>query len=532
MKNLSAFLLMLCMLFVSCAQPDEEFAPATKTERVAKLGVLRVASESGFAALVDEMKQMGTFDVRDLPQTRSGEVQTDETFVSLREHLIEQGLREFTDEELAEIIADSLEYDPEDSLIVDPYMMALLNENREVQIGDMVYRYIDEGLLIYDAPVFDSIWNAGPGHIFDPGNIIWPDSMAIQDGESTVVVDNNGNEAIFHHIVYRRNDLIWDPSLGDFGGGGGSSGGTSGGSGSNPGSGEEEPINGLLLNDGSIVPESNINFAYYEHGEGDGSWIQKGISGLLGTNVVVINKFDSTHRMKLRMFDMDYLIYKSCGMTVRMQKKSWGIWWRKKAQRIYYGWTPLEIEYKFPHKIFFDPGAPTPPNVELGEGDIDELPSKYPDVYTRDFPLKGGKVALFHVPANQYDFRSGNIGQFFNNYMSTIGDLTGLWSSYLSNKGLANMPYGLYTPSADDCRMLCIYPPYSQYVSNDGREVIRWESMLAVGAVTYCYKEGESFSYKNIGFEDTTPDFEIMRGGVYGAVMYGNQLRACIIGTK
>lgn len=534
MKNLLIWMVMLCSLFVSCAQPDEEFSPATKAERVAKLGVLSIASEAGFAALVDEMKQMGTFDVRDLPQTRSGEVQTDDTFVSLREHLIEQGLREFTDEELAEIIADSLEYDPEDSLIVDPYMMALLNENREVQIADKMYRYVDEGLLIYDAPVFDSIWNGGPGSVFDPGNIIWPDSMVIQDGESMVVMDNNGNEAVLHPIEYIRGDYVGDRDLIDYPGGGGFGsgiGGSSGGgtSGDNT---EDEPTNGLLLNDGSIVPESNINFAYYEQGEGDGSWIQKGISGLLGTNVVVINKFDKKHRMKLRMFDMDYLIYKSCGMTVRMQKKFLGIWWRKKAQRIYYGWSPLEIEYKFPYKIFFDPGSPTPPKVKLGEGDVDELPSKYPDVYTRDFPLKGGKVALFHVPGNQYDFRSGNIGQFFNNYMSTISDLTALWGSYLTNNGLADMSYGLYTPSADDCRMLCIFPSFSQSVDAEGREVIRWESMLAVGAVTYSYKLDESFNYKNIGFEDTTPDFKIMRGGVYGAVMYNNQLRACLIGTK
>lgn len=82
MKNLLIWMVMLCSLFVSCAQPDEEFSPATKAERVAKLGVLSIASEAGFAALVDEMKQMGTFDVRDLPQTRSGEVQTDDTFVS------------------------------------------------------------------------------------------------------------------------------------------------------------------------------------------------------------------------------------------------------------------------------------------------------------------------------------------------------------------------------------------------------------------------------------------------------------------
>ena len=122
---------------------------------------------------------------------------------------------------------------------------------------------------------------------------------------------------------------------------------------------------------------------------------------------------------------------------------------------------------------------------------------------TRDFPLKGGKVSLFHVPVSQYNFRSGNIAQFFNSYMSSIADLSELWRVYLNSRGLANVPYGLYTASADDA-----------------------------GAVTYSYKIGESFNYRDIGFEDTMPDFSIMRGGVYGAVKYDNQYRACFIGTK
>lgn len=536
MKKLSICMMALCMLFVSCAQPDDLVSPNVRAERVAKLGVLQVGSQAGFAALVDAMKEAGTFDVRDLPQTRNGEVGADDAFVSLRQHLIEQGLREFTDAELAEIMADSLEYDPEDSLIVDPYMMALLNENREVQIADRIYRYINEGLLIYDAPIV----NGGEGHVFSPDDIVWPDGLAIQKGESTVVQDSHGNFADLLPVDYICGDFVGDnpPGGGDGSGGGGSTGG--GSTGGDPDEDNDDDgddasnpeTNGLLLLDGSVVPASNINFAYYEQGEGDGNWIQKGISGLLGTNVVVVNKFDSRHRMKVRMFDVDYRIYKSCGMTVRMQKRTFGIWWRKKAQRLYFGWTPLEIEYEFPFKIFFDQGTPPPPKVQLGEGNIDELPAKYPTVQTRDFPLKGGKVSLFHVPVSQYNFRSGNIAQFFNSYMSSIADLSELWRVYLNSRGLANMPYGLYTASADDCKMMCIYPPFSDYVSDDGREAIRWESMWGAGAVTYSYKIGESFNYRDIGFEDTMPDFSIMRGGVYGAVKYDNQYRACFIGTK
>ena len=58
---------------------------------------------------------------------------------------------EFTDVELAEIAADSLEYGPEDSLIVDPYMTAILNGEREVQVGDKICRFVEDGMMMYDA---------------------------------------------------------------------------------------------------------------------------------------------------------------------------------------------------------------------------------------------------------------------------------------------------------------------------------------------------------------------------------------------
>ena len=65
--------------------------------------------------------------------------------------MLDQGLREFTDVELAEIAADSLEYEPEDSLIVDPYMTAILNGEREVQVGDKICRFVEDGMMMYDA---------------------------------------------------------------------------------------------------------------------------------------------------------------------------------------------------------------------------------------------------------------------------------------------------------------------------------------------------------------------------------------------
>ena len=91
------------------------------------------------------------FDIKHLPATRAAAQALNGEFVSLRQHLLDQGLREFTDVELAEIAADSLEYEPEDSLIVDPYMTAILNGEREVQVGDKICRFVEDGMMMYDA---------------------------------------------------------------------------------------------------------------------------------------------------------------------------------------------------------------------------------------------------------------------------------------------------------------------------------------------------------------------------------------------
>lgn len=130
MKRFFVIFLVMCAAATACTRIEEDVPQVPIQEKVLKKGMLRVASRDAFTSIVDEMKKLDIYDVANLPATRSGEVMLDESFVSLREHLIEQGLQEFTDEQLAEIIADSLEYEPEDSLIVDPYLMAMLNEDR------------------------------------------------------------------------------------------------------------------------------------------------------------------------------------------------------------------------------------------------------------------------------------------------------------------------------------------------------------------------------------------------------------------
>lgn len=67
------------------------------------------------------------------------------------------------------------------------------------------------------------------------------------------------------------------------------------------------------------IPKDRIRRATYTKGGGNGSWLAQGLSGWFGLNVTITNNYNKRHRMKLRMYEQDYIIYRAVGMTVRMQ---------------------------------------------------------------------------------------------------------------------------------------------------------------------------------------------------------------------
>lgn len=538
MKRFFIVGLLMCIAATACTRMEEDVPQVPIQEKVLKKGILRVASRDAFASIVEEMKKLDIYDVANLPATRSGEVMLDESFVSLREHLIEQGLQEFTEEQLAEIIADSLEYEPEDSLIVDPYLMAMLNEDRQVQIDNMIYQYIPEGLLIYPSPISMEYVNDST-LVFNPEDLILPDSSEIpDDGEPIQVEDEEGNEAELIPIEYpdieeypEADDLSDRIPLDENG-----RPINLGGNGSGSSSSNSNQPSGLFLADGTFVPEDDVLHAWFEDGEGNGSWLKKAFFSIFkGTRVDLANKFSDDRRMIVIMSDINYYLTNSCEMKVKMQRKKFGIWWRKKADRIYYGWTPIEIEHKFNNKIFFDPGAPIPPAVQPGTGSNITPTKKYPDIMKTKVTIDGHKhdVALIEVPYSEYDFYHGDINAFFNNYHAKQYLLINKWNSYLKQQGIYGVPIGLYTADASDLKMYCIYPPNNSYHDDDRKVVVKWRKIFLQGAISYVYDSTtESFDINDLDFEPYEQSVSIKRGMIYGAVKYGNKIKACAISTR
>lgn len=527
MKKIIRYFIIVLMasIAVSCAQKFETEEDLTIQESSASnRHMLKFTSAEGFANIVEQLKMMDATDIKQLPRSRTSDIEiAPEQFISLRQSLIDQGLRSFTDAELTEIIQDSLEYEPEDSLIVDPYMMCLLNENREVQIDDHIYKYVDEGVVIYDA-VSPTIFNA---------DAIIIDSLqyeTLRHGEMMSVEDNKGVQAELVALTYNNNDSSLDHEFlekyrvieftdrFDTGGGGEIIG-------YNPIDNNDELS--VTLVDGVNIPANLVKRLTYKKGDSVGSWLNELSNNLFGLNLTISNKFDSRHRMKLRLYSQDYWIYQATGMSVRMQKRVLGIWWRKKAQEFRYGWSAMECKYSFTIPPFKDP-TPTPEAYTYG---------KYPTAMRKNFPFAKKDIILFHIPIANYDLTTGDLNKVFKKGIQTMQKQIEKWLVSESHQKYKVHPWGLYTykPSNEN-KLIVVYPQGEESATGKGREVVKWDAGWFTGTYMLGYTSsmsGDGFSFNDFEFDIDKPSkVETIRGCVHAAVKFDNEWRACVIQTK
>lgn len=499
-------------------QNEDIQSQLTETIMPVKSGVLHFNSVDDLSSTISQMKERQVVDIKHLPATRAGAQALNEEFVSLRQHLIDQGLREFTDAELAEIVADSLEYEPEDSLIVDLYMTAILNSEREVQVGDKICRFVENGMIMYDA---------NEEVLFDLDLVEQKlDVESMSHGQTAEIEDINGVDAQFVKVDYVEEDVILqDGVIMDVGNSGGD--GSSSDDSHNSNSSASYNYDGsITLTNGVKIPKDKICRATYTKGGGDGSWLSRGLSGLFGLNVVVTNHYDKRHRMKLRMYAQDYVIYRAVGMTLRMQKRTLGTWWRKKAQEFRYGWSAIECKYKFSSPVFSDP-----PKMSNGLPEY----NKYPIGMTKKFPFANTEIVLFHVPLVNYDVTTGDVNKVMAAGMKKLASSISSWFNDSRNEGLVNNPRGLFTTCKEDCEVLVIFPQVEkEKVDYDaGREVVRWDQGWFSGYFRVGFQSnmsGGGLRCDELKFSPTK--ISITRGRIYGAVKYDNQWRACVIETE
>ena len=377
----------------------------------------------------------------------------------------------------------------EDSIIVDPFLSSVLNAKREVQIGDKIYRYIRQGLVTYNASEVDKI-----DQILSKldtsliSNLFHGDKVSIN------------NNVDFYKIEYADAPVIEDVVLTK-----------------SPG---PRP-SGVVLGDGLFIPDSKIKRTTYSKGKGDANWFQRTISGKFGTNVTLENYYSKSSRMKLRMYDQDYLIYRAIGMTVRMQEKTLGIWWRKKAQEFRYGWTAIECQYEYSNPVFPEP-------KKNQDGTYNH--PKYPFAMVKKFPFSDTEIVLFNIPFINYDITSADVNKVVENGFKQIAKNMGAWLNTSFGQKYKNNPRGLYSTHSNDKKVIITYPQGEDVAYNDGREVVRWDLTWFSGKFIVSFTNNMMGGPWNTSFDiGKATDVKIVRGRIYAAVKYKNEWRACII---
>lgn len=456
--------LLSVLLLCSCAKHLEESVVESKTSANAE--ILSFSSIEAFQnAIASRKGNMKTRSSSSMPQN----------FVSLKQALTNEALSSLNHVEIQRAEEQGLVFEPEDHIIVDPELMEVLNKDREVNINGINYRFVETGLFAYDAKL-----------TFDEG---WESLISLQNmsNKSTVQITP---DVTFTRIIYAPEEVSYETRGSSFG------------------------SRKIVLSDGIVIGKDLIKCAQYAKGEGDASGFQEFASGLFGTNVVLENNFDSKHRMKLRLYDQDYLIYRSVGMTLRMQQKEAGVWWRKKAQEFRYGWTTMECKYSYNSSPFDD-----------------KLP--HPEVLFKQMVGNNNDLVLFYLP--NINTTSGDIDAVYSNSMNQVKYFAAQWYASSDGQKYKGHPQSVYSTIDNDKTIIILYPQDEDRAEGEGKETHRWDITPFSGKVTVSVKSiingATTFNLKNFSMGECV-DVKIGRGRIYGAVKYNNEWRACVIESK
>jgi len=241
-------------------------------------------------------------------------------WVSRAEYLKQRKLTVLSSMNLKSAGVDESQISVEDSVVKDPYLLQLLNDKREVQIGDDVYKITDLGLFA-----------CPPERLNDLRYLLTQESFkeevrqklldwkATHSLKSAAMIEPIGSES----LPLDQDIIMILPEEPIYGGGGGT---TTGGSTSNP-----SLLENAIMNS---CDESNKTLA----GEL--------IKGVLGFNVNCENNFSSSKRVKTVFWAQNWFFYSSIGIKVKMQSKVLGVWFQKDAQELRLGWESMHYKMK------------------------------------------------------------------------------------------------------------------------------------------------------------------------------------------
>lgn len=424
----------------------------------------------------------------------------EEAFVSLVESNRQKVMASLTPIQLDSIANDDedLEFCPADSVIADIQFAQLLNAEREIQVGQTVYKYVPNGVAYTDA-----------SHVSELRNIesvtstiqVTPEN----EGCPMRVAGNVDFRPVQYQVVQFEDQEI------DGGGGGGYTGGgssseNSSSSGSTTGSSSSD---GITLSNGKTIPLNDIrDINYYD--QGDGNWIHRTWTNIWGRNVVAIKKFNDKKKLTMNFYDQNYIVYANIGTHLKMQKKVCGIWWNIKAEEMVQGWETVTVKYDIPQPIqpntFTYPGMTTP-----------TVTTRHP------FPFSNENILIFHIPFVDYDFTTKDLNKAFKTAAQKVFNAASSWAK---KEGQSADKIGLTCFNNKEAYI--IHGPFSKGVKNQKSMESKFYAKWFPGECQFQFSIGSSVNLKNIKFS-TNDGVELYRGIVFGAIKYDGKWLAARI---
>lgn len=452
----SASLFALSIL-ASCTKNHDSVIISHFTDEESVNEMLSFSNLSEFENAIRRAENDGVF----ITKTKSS------TFYSLYDSLIEETLASLDEAARAEIEKDGLEFEPLDDYIGSAVFMSFLNTDREIAIDGKIYRYVSNGVFVYP--------NSSLSGLIDSIDVSQFDCMV--DGE----VQPMDNGIVFHRIDYSPSTEAPETKL-------------------------PTRSDGFYLKDNTFIQNNFVNRTQFVKKGGDGSAFRNLIANMGGIDVLSINEFDKKHRMVVRVYDQNLLVYHGTGMTVRFQKKVAGIWFNKAADDMRYGCLgPLcKYEYKSPVQII-DEAIIKPAPKQTYSKPIVLFNLSLP--YLKSFSVTNQTIESLLYKALQN--KQASISKFLNNNPDYKSNARGVFS-----QENPNTVYYLF-PAIDEKR------------NNDGRAVLTWDNDWIIGgALTYNLTTGSISGNINL---PSVRNIEILRVFSYGAVKYDGVWRACII---
>lgn len=217
--------------------------------------------------------------------------------------------------------ADGVE---EDTLIVDPYFAAVLNEDKEIEVDGFIYK-VDEYGTFY-----------GPSEKLEEIDSIISkldnSKVSILPGEKVAdkLYQVSDDIYLYDSFNYNEPDEI--------------------------GNSTEiiEIPDASVSSGGSTSPYGDIVTYKFEAKTLAG----KAIENLFGRSRAHNREFNSNRRIRVNFYNVNYVVYSAIGVNVKYQKKNWIGWSKTECSEMRWGWDGFEYSFKLPHPMPISGPAP------------------------------------------------------------------------------------------------------------------------------------------------------------------------------